>query len=184
MDVGKSMPRANRGLTLVELVTTLAVISISLALIVPGWAAVTERSRVTSSANHLLTMLRYARNEAIFRQAVVTLCPSIDAASCTGDPNDWNQGYLVFLDNNRNRKRESNEPVLRQTDASVAGLELRSTASRPAIRFFPDGAAWGTNTTFSVCLGNPATNRAVILHGAGRARVDSRKPDGKPVTCT
>ena len=40
----------------------------------------------------------------------------------------------------------------------------------------------GTNTTFSVCFGDdPAVNRAVVLYGSGRARVDRRTPRGDPV---
>ena len=47
-----------------------------------------------------------------------------------------------------------------------------------------DGAAWSTNTTFSVCLGDEsAHNRAVVLLGTGRARVDRRTPGNKSVNC-
>jgi type IV fimbrial biogenesis protein FimT len=184
MDVGPKTTRRTRGLTLVELITTLAVISVSLAVIVPSWAALTERSRITTTANGLLADLRYARGEAVFQHFAVSLCPSADGATCSGDPKGWQFGYLVFVDTNNNRKRESGERLLRVAPTRPNGLELHSTSGRPAVRFFPDGAAWGTNTTFSVCAGDGGGNRAVILHGAGRARIDDKTPSGDAVSCS
>ena len=184
MEVGNLLPRRWRGLTIIELITTLAVAGISLAVIVPSWAALADRSRVTTAANDLLGSLRYARNEAVHRHATVSVCPSTDADTCTGNPTTWHLGYLVFLDPNRNRTRDTGEQVQRYHVAANAVLNLHSTAARPAVRFDTDGAAWGTNTTFSICAGNAAGNRAVILHGTGRARVDDKTGSGNPVTCT
>ena len=103
MDVDTRIPRRARGLTLVELVTTLAVAGISLAVLVPSWTGMAERSRVTTTANLLLTHLRYARSEAVHRNAMVSVCPSDDGATCSGDPQGWHNGYLVFVDSDGNR---------------------------------------------------------------------------------
>ena len=51
--------------------------------------------------------------------------------------------------------------------------------------FRADGAAWSTNTTFSVCADADASaNRAVILYGTGRARTDRKLPGDGAITCT
>jgi type IV fimbrial biogenesis protein FimT len=185
MDVDRPLPRRLRGLTLVELMTTLAVAGISLAVLVPSWYGVAERSRVTSAANQLLSHLRFARSTAVARHSTVSVCPSDDGASCSGDPFGWQRGYLVFLDPDRDRQRDADERILRVAQRAPRNLALFSTAGRPAVRFDGSGAAWGTNTTFSICLGEDGTaNRAVILHGTGRARVDRRRPDGSVVTCS
>ena len=131
------------------------------------------------------TDLRYARSTAVTRNLPVSLCPSEDGSSCSGNPFGWHHGYLVFVDADGNRKREPGETLLRRHDPFPQTLQLHSTKGRPAVRFRPDGAAWSTNTTFSICHGeNPAFYRAVVLYGSGRARVDRQAPGNKAVTCS
>ncbi len=185
MDVYNTPQTRSRGFNLIELLTTLALTSVSLAILVPSWAAFAERSQITSVSNQLLNHLRYARNAAVTHNRMISLCPSDDGASCSGDPFGWQHGYLVFEDRDGNRDRSPGEALLRIQDPLQTSMRLHSTAGRPAIRFRPDGAAWSTNTSFSVCLGDdPAMYRAVILLGTGRARVDQRLPSGLPVTCS
>jgi len=185
MDVARLSPWKARGLTLVEVITTTAVLGISLAIVVPSWSGFAERNLVTATANQLLTHLRFARGAAVNYRDFVSLCPSDDGTSCSGDPRGWDRGYLVFRDNNGNRARDPGEAVLRVQGQARPGLHLHSTAGRPAIRFRADGAAWSSNTTFSICAGDrPDTHRAVILYGTGRARVDRSGPGDRPVDCT
>jgi len=184
MDVQKTLQAHAPGLTLIELITTLALVSLSLAILIPGWAGFADRSQITSISNQLLSHLRYARNAAVTRNRMISLCPSDDGESCSTDPFGWQRGYLVFEDPDGNRDRSPDEALLRVQDPLLTSMQLHSTAGRPAIRFRPDGAAWSTNTSFSVCLGDdPAMYRAVILLGTGRARVDRRLPGDRPVTC-
>lgn len=184
MDVDKNRPRVLRGITLVELIATLAVVSIALAVVAPGWQALSERSRVTTVANSLLTDLRFARATAVTRNRRVGLCPSDDGDRCNGDPRSWHRGYLVFVDDDGNRDRDPGETLLRRQGSHNAPLRLHSSAGRSTISFRADGAAWSTNTTFSVCAGSDAKfNRAVVLYGSGRARVDRRAPGNRAVHC-
>ena len=185
MEVETTLSRLARGLTLIELITTLAVAGVSLAVLIPSWAGLVNRSQVTAAANQLLTHLRFARNEAVTQNRDVSLCPSDDGASCSGDPRGWQRGYLVFVDVDGDRRRTAAETILQVRGAQAPKLRIQSTAGRPAIRFRPDGAAWSTNTTFSICRGDdPASSRAVVLYGTGRARVDRRAPGNRPVTCS
>ena len=111
MDVGTFFARRCRGLTLIELTTSIAVVAVSLALIAPNLHGVAQRSRVTSAANQLLTDLRFARTNAVTRRQMVSLCPSNDGNQCSGDPLGWHHGYIVFADSNGNRRREPQDPL-------------------------------------------------------------------------
>lgn len=186
MDVDITPTPRSRGLSLIELLAIIAVIGISLATLTPSWSQMVQRNRVITTANQLLAHLRFARNEAVTVGRFVTLCPSGDGAHCSGDPRGWQAGYLVFDDRNGNRQRDDGESLLRVQDKVGAGIRLHSTAGRSAVRFRADGAAWSTNTTFSVCLDGDSdglSNRAVILYGSGRARVDQRGPGNRVVRC-
>lgn len=183
MEVGRRYVRRIHGVTLLELITTLAVAATVLAIVVPGWTAFTQRSQVSTAANQLLTHLRYARNEAVTARRMITLCPSDDATSCSGDAFGWQRGYIVFTDRDGDRKRTADEELLRVQGEHAPALRLQTSKGRPAVRFRPDGAAWSTNATFRICLGDPEVNRAVVLYGSGRARVDRRLPGNLPVTC-
>ena len=98
MDVVIRLPRRARGFSLIELITTTAVLGISLAVVVPSWSEFTHRNQITTAANHLLSQLRYARSAAVHQQEFVSLCPSDDGETCSGDTRGWHRGYLVFRD--------------------------------------------------------------------------------------
>jgi type IV fimbrial biogenesis protein FimT len=184
MDVGITPPRRARGLTLVELMTTIAVAGISLAVAVPGWQSLSTRSAITTATNGMLTDLRYARSTAVTRNRYVGLCPSDDGVSCSGGYDRWHDGYLVFIDLDGDRERQADEPLLRQKGKFANGLRLQTTSGRPVIRFRPDGASWSTNATFRICKGeNAAHYRAIMLFGSGRARVDRRGSGGRAIHC-
>ncbi len=90
----------------------------------------------------------------------------------------------MFEDRDADRSRSDDEPLLQVVAAERPPLRLHTSKGRPAIRFQPDGAAWGTNATFRVCVGEfSAGNRAVVLLGTGRARVDRVAPGNRPVSC-
>jgi type IV fimbrial biogenesis protein FimT len=185
MDVGTCLSRRCRGLTLIELMTTLAVAGISLAILVPGWYGLSNRNQISSTSNQLLGHLRYARSEAVSRYSDISLCPSEDGIACSGDPRGWHKGYIIFVDQDSDRSRAEDEELLWHQQSQARNLRLHSTAGRPAVRFRPDGGAWGTNTTFSICIGDdPDLNRVVVLYGSGRARTDRRAPGNRTVSCT
>jgi type IV fimbrial biogenesis protein FimT len=48
----------------------------------------------------LISHLEYARQEAVRRETVVTICPSADGRNCQTD-GDWQQGWLIFTDATR-----------------------------------------------------------------------------------
>ena len=75
------------GFTLVELLMTIVIAAILLAIGVPSFRAVLENNRMASQANELLTSITYARSEAIKRGAVVSISP--------GDGLDYVNGWCV-----------------------------------------------------------------------------------------
>nr|WP_259372072.1 GspH/FimT family pseudopilin [Caldimonas mangrovi] len=89
--------RAVRGLTLVELMVVIAVVTILGTLSSGSMQALIDRTRLESSTFDFLGDLQFARSEAITRGLPVSICPSSDGAACAeGDA--WHLGWIVFVD--------------------------------------------------------------------------------------
>lgn len=92
------------GFTLVELLVTVAVLGIVLAMGIPQLMRSTAGSRLDAQADRLASAVRLARSEAVKRSATVTLCPTLDGATCA-DGAGWEMGFLV-------RAMQGNDPVV------------------------------------------------------------------------
>jgi type IV fimbrial biogenesis protein FimT len=172
------------GFSLIQLITTLAFLSISLSIAVPPWLNFTQQNALSSARNQIASVLHLARNTAINQRQYITLCPSSDANHCSGDHTGWQQGYILFTDSNRNKKRDNNETLLRVGSSLQNGLTIQTSRGRKAIRYAMDGSAWGSNVTIRFC--NPKNNThnlAIILYGTGRLRLSKTLSNGKQITC-
>jgi type IV fimbrial biogenesis protein FimT len=96
------MKHRQRGLTLVELMVTLAVAIILLAVGMPLFTGLAANNRAVAEANLFLAGFKMARSEAVKRGTEVSVCaiadPSASPLQCGGDNADWANGLLVFTD--------------------------------------------------------------------------------------
>lgn len=72
--------RRDKGLTLVELMVTVAVLAIFLAVAAPNLTAVLLKMRLEGVANELRTDLQYARSESIRLKKAVSLASAADGS--------------------------------------------------------------------------------------------------------
>ena len=97
-----SMKSKQQGLTLVELMITLAVAIIMLAVGMPLFTGVASNNRAAAQTNALVTALNLARSEAVGRGTTVSVCPSSTnppgATPACGGSGDWANGWFVFDD--------------------------------------------------------------------------------------
>jgi len=102
------------GFTLVELLITILVAALLMALAVPAFNSFVENNRIISSTNELVSALAVARNGAIHRRDTVTLCSSTDTAAavptCSGSAS-WETGWIAFTDRNANGVYEPPPPA-------------------------------------------------------------------------
>lgn len=96
------------GFTLVELLITLAVLGILVALAAPSFRSTVKSNQMSATYNHLIQAIKQARNESIAKASnpdlrIVNVCAldvsNASAAQC--DPNssnaDWDNGWSVGL---------------------------------------------------------------------------------------
>jgi len=161
----------SRGFTLVELMITISIASILLAVAVPSYQSLMKGSHLTTQANEFMTALHYARSEAVKRGIRVTICKSADGATCNGD--SWQDGWLIFSDAGIAGSVDSGDEVLR-VFPKLAGSSLKGGSNfSDRISYLRNGRSQGGNNlpngTFTLCHQEDA--REIIINVSGRARV-------------
>lgn len=166
--------RAAKGFTLIELLVVIALVSVLLGLAVPSFSGSSLNSKLTSYSNDLVVSINLARNEALKRNAAITLCASADGTSCAAS-GGWEQGWIVACPTSDTVFCDPSGPnllVLHRQHATSSAYRIRETSSMRAIVFFPT-ATGATQASFTVCRAAPLDERQrqITVSGTGRANV-------------
>jgi len=169
-----------RGFTLAELLTVVAVVGITTVIAAPSFSNLLKNQRITTASNELLTSLMLARSSAITTRTQTVICPSTNSASakptCGGS---WEDGWIVFTDLDGDGAATPPQETLWEQHPALGGTIKIGAAGAIAnrIRFQPIGTVPGFNGTFAICDDRSSDSdqrgkmREVILAFAGRARV-------------
>jgi type IV fimbrial biogenesis protein FimT len=167
------MRRHHRGFTLAELVVTVAVLGITLALALPSLRLLRERAHALDALHGLTTSLAAARMAAVARGRPVSVCPSADGLHCRTDL-IWDEGWLVFVDADRSGQPAGPGAILHHVQRAAADLPVRATAGRHRVRYQPDGMAGGSNISLSLCRRSDGRLVGqVVVNLAGRIRSEN-----------
>lgn len=166
------------GFTVVELMVVVAIAAVLVAVGVPSWLAFAEKLQLSAASDAFVAGLHLARSEAVKRNDRVALCKSADGFACVAT-GGWDQGWIIFQDDNNNGTREGSEPILRRQQALPPSLRLSGNLQvAQYVSFVPSGATrlvgGGFQAgTLTVCWesGRTAEARQIILNAAGRPRV-------------
>lgn len=90
------MKKIQSGFTLVELMVTVAVAAILLAIGVPSLTSLYENARVNNNIQKIQGILVFARNQAINYGTTVNVCTFATATTCDVTA-DWSGGIRVFI---------------------------------------------------------------------------------------
>jgi type IV fimbrial biogenesis protein FimT len=170
------------GHTLPELVFTLAIVAGLLGWGVPSFAEFRRNAERAREVNQFVQAVYLARSEAIKRNGVVSLCPSVDGDTCGPAGTPWQRGWIVFVNDDRDSPavRDGVEELLRVYDAWELGAV---NANRGTLSFRPFGQL-GVTATFTFCDARGSTAaRAVIISQTGRPRVSDRNASNGPLDC-
>lgn len=180
---GKLIFQSN-GFTLIELLVTFTVASILVASAFPSFSALIAQERSTVLTNTLAGALAYARSESVTKQTTTLTCQSNNGSECSRSGN-WHNGWIIFIDTNNNKQRESEETLLRVYTTANNGTQAIFNGAANIdhyIRYKPSGQAY-PNGSFLIC--NPAigVGKALIMTQSGRLRLSKRQRTGSAITC-
>jgi type IV fimbrial biogenesis protein FimT len=170
------------GFTLPELMFSMAIVAGLVGWGVPAFRSLERNAARTGEVNLFLQAVYLARNEAIKRNEVVSLCPSRDGAYCASGIADWDQGWIVFVNHDRDSPavRDAGEDLLYAYPAWAGGSVL---ANRTTLSFRAFGQS-GVTATITFCDDRgSAEARAVIISQSGRPRVSDRSSSGAALSC-
>lgn len=178
-------PSQLHGLTLLELLITLALTMLILGIGIPAFNSLSARTQQTAEINRFIRHLQLARSTAIKTGRDHVLCPSSDMNLCREDTH-WEQGYILFEDNNEDGLRDPYESLVRISHpTSEIGIDMQSTTGRKHVTYRSDGRSAGSNLTLTFCdPENHIPPKAVILSNTGRPRVATTHWDGTSLNCS
>lgn len=182
--------RTQTGFTLYELLTTMLIVGVVLALGVPNMRDFRQNSRMTSAVNDLHSSFHHARSEAGRAKSNITICSSANSM----DPNptcggEYENGWIVFEDTDGDIVVDAGENIIRRFPAVVDGIVINSGGGGDYFSFAASGQGRGNVTgtapadTLRFCdergneiaAGGNSAARVLIVTPLGRATVLRKK---------
>jgi type IV fimbrial biogenesis protein FimT len=169
----------HNGFSLLELMVTITVAAILLAIAVPSFRDVIHRNQVTAGSNDVLASLAYARSEAIDRGQMVSMCPSSDGTACTAAGQDFAQGWMVYTypagAASANKVYDAATSLLLRATPARAGVSIRSKGTE-IVTFGQQGqldsATAAPSLTFVTCYTDSTTTTGTSTTAVPGAQLD------------
>ena len=177
-----------KAFTLVELMITIAIISILASVALPAYTSLVRTTKISSYTNQLHAALLLTRSEAIKRGRNVTICRSSDthAASphCASVLSDaqinagWGEGWLVFVDMNNDGLYNPADLLIHVQGALITQAAAGSIVpfpNRNKLTYNSTGQIFGIFMRFvvsrSISDADSSHDRLICIASGGRARV-------------
>ena len=173
--------RFSGGFTLLELMVTVTVLAILVAVAVPSFTSIINANRLAAQSNEVVAALQLARTEAIRHNRRAVVCRSANGTTCAGSSGAWQQ-FITLVDTNGNRTFEAAERV--RVNVVKSPLHVSSGSHSFVFRSdgmarTPDASATLVTESITVCIptSRPKENRRTISLATG-SRISVAPVDG------
>lgn len=147
------------GLTLIECLFALVLISLLLMMAIPNYQRFQQRAQLRTTQDALITALQQAKLQSLAEKQPLILCGSGDGQHCDGD---WNHGWIL-----RDNKRLHH---YWPSPTSAVSIQWRGFSGEHQLRFTPALRHSALSGRFTLHRGQ--YSRAIIINRIGRWRVE------------
>ncbi len=175
------LPTVNtKGFTLIELMVTLALAAILMAVAVPSITTFMRNAELTSFTNSLLAALNAARGEAMKRGRYCLVVPK--------DGSSWDSGWVVFVDMDRSQTNTSGDFTVLSSDAKQSYITVTgngsATGTTPYIMYDASGYSRLKNAGFGALTLEVKRNDVSGTEAVTQTRRIKISSTGRPRICT
>jgi type IV fimbrial biogenesis protein FimT len=176
------------GFTLLEMMLVITLMGVILTVGLPSLQDFVRNSRMSSSANDIISDFNFARSEAVKRRVPVTLCKSQDGAACDEDDTAPFNRWIVFIDDedpaiiegtDGNGEVDGTEAILRERELPES-ITVVTDADEIRAVFLPTGfpvVETENANRFVLC---DARGNETSTGGDSAARAIEVLPTGRP----
>lgn len=180
------------GLTLFELLICIALLSVLLVISFPDLKEQYNSVSGEVTLRRLAKAIQLGKASAIVAGTTVTLCRSANGLSCGGK---WQEGLIVFTDQNRDRKINGDDRLVRHIafPDSAGRIEFRAFQNKQYLQLTRLGNTRYQNGNFTYCpnFGDRRLARQLIINRSARLRFAQDSNDdgiredsrGRPLKC-
>lgn len=149
------------GLTLIELLIVLTLMSVVTLMSAPMFLAIYQKNQLEITKNELGAVIRYARNKALEYHVSLILAPVPPLT-------DWSKGMILFIDN-KNHKYSAGDQLLYQWGGAPDGIQVswRGFFSNDYLRFSPELREAATSGHFDL-INAHSSHCKLIVNRIGR----------------
>jgi type IV fimbrial biogenesis protein FimT len=164
------------GFTLFELLVALGIAALLVTVGVPSMRDMIMDNRIISQANHFVATINAARSSAVRYQRAAIVCSTanFDAAvpTCSGST-DWSDGWIVWVDKDRNTATSADEIVV--VSPPLSGSVTMTSGAVASFSY--DSRGFGTTAAddISFCDSRSGeTGRIIRVNAAGRIHISEQ----------
>jgi type IV fimbrial biogenesis protein FimT len=171
--------RTQTGFTLFELLTTVTIVGVVLAIGVPNMQSFRQNSRMIAAANDLHSSFHLARSEAARSKTNITICATADSTVavpvCGGE---LEAGWVIFEDRDGDIVVDAAEPVLRRFPAIAGAIVVNTVGPDDYFSFASTGLGRGN------ILASPALSVMTLCDVRGNIRGGGGKSAARVLVVT
>jgi prepilin-type N-terminal cleavage/methylation domain-containing protein len=165
------------GMTLIECLLALVILSLILVSGIPSGMAMVSRTTITATQERLMQHIIEARINAKANYSVAYICPSEDGMICLKSRH-WHQGWMSYLDKNSNRRYDIADTLITRYQPAKPlniNVTLNAAGRAKSVKIDPDGLI-RTSGNFRICASDSTTRKidTIKLSNQGRLAKEQR----------